>query len=154
MLIFSNVSLIIIIYVLVWPRLPCRGDLQCTFRTQVQWLSIWGNIHAQQHSYGKFSPTTQQYWSIKIINKNFRFSKHYMSETCGRHLIELIFKPVLMYLNVFSYWRWVWSHIQGQTPKPSTAGTPLHSSNMLGQGLYHFCNRSSPDDGPKSGRKC
>ena len=27
---------------------------------------------------------------------------------------------------------------------------PLHSSNMLKQKLHHFCNRSSPDDGPKS----
>ena len=26
-------------------------------------------------------------------------------------------------------------------------------SNMLKQKLHHFCNRSSPDDGPKSGRK-
>ena len=41
--------------------------------------------------------------NIKIINKNYRFSKHYILETCNRHLIELIFKPVLMCLNVFSY---------------------------------------------------
>ena len=33
------------------------------------------------------------------------------------------------------------------------AKTPLHSSNMLKQKLHHFCNRTSPDDGPKSGRK-
>ena len=26
-------------------------------------------------------------------------------------------------------------------------------SNMLKQKLHHFCNRSSPDDGSKSGRK-
>ena len=31
--------------------------------------------------------------------------------------------------------------------------TLLHSSNMQKQKLHHFCNRSSPDDGPKSGRK-
>ena len=29
--------------------------------------------------------------------------------------------------------------------------TLLHSGNMLKQKLHHFCNRSSPDDGPKSG---
>ena len=29
----------------------------------------------------------------------------------------------------------------------------LYSSNMLKQKLHHFCNRSSPDDGPKLGRK-
>ena len=31
--------------------------------------------------------------------------------------------------------------------------TLLHSGNMLKQKLHHFCNRSSPDDGPKLGRK-
>ena len=31
--------------------------------------------------------------------------------------------------------------------------TSLHSSNLLKQKLHHFCNRFSPDDGPKSGRK-
>ena len=39
------------------------------------------NLHAQQQNYEKFSPTTQQYSNIKIINKNFRFSKHYILET-------------------------------------------------------------------------
>ena len=34
-----------------------------------------------------------------------------------------------------------------------TVKTLLHSSNMQKQKLHHFCNRSSPDDGPKSGRK-
>ena len=68
-------------------------------------------IHAQQHNYEKFSPTTQQYSNIKIINKNFRFSMHYILETCNQHLIELIFKPVLMYLNVFSYWHYLQNYI-------------------------------------------
>ena len=31
--------------------------------------------------------------------------------------------------------------------------TSLHSNNLLKQKLHHFCNRFSPDDGPKSGRK-
>ena len=31
------------------------------------------SIHAQRQNYGKFSPTTQQYLNIKIINKNYRF---------------------------------------------------------------------------------
>ena len=69
------------------------------------------DIHAQQHNYEKFSPTTQQYSNIKIINKNFRFSKHYILETCNQHLIELIFKPVLTYLNVFSYWHYLQNYI-------------------------------------------
>ena len=62
-------------------------------------------------AYEKFSPTTQQYSNIKIINKNFRFSKHYILETCNQHLIELIFKPVLTYLNVFSYWHYLQNYI-------------------------------------------
>ena len=66
---------------------------------------------AQQHNYEKFSPATQQYSNIKIINKNFRFSKHYILETCNQHLIELIFKPVLTYLNVFSYWHYLQNYI-------------------------------------------
>ena len=63
--------------------------------------------HIKKHS----CPTTQQYSNIKIINKNFRFSKHYILETCNRHLIELIFKPVLTYLNVFSYWHYLQNYI-------------------------------------------
>ena len=35
----------------------------------------------------------------------------------------------------------------------STVMTLLLSSNMQKQKLHHFCNRSSPDDGLKSGRK-
>ena len=31
--------------------------------------------------------------------------------------------------------------------------TLCNSSNILKQKLHHFGNRSSPDDGPKSGRK-
>ena len=72
--------------------------------------------HLKKHScpktqLRKFSPTTQQYSNIKIINKNFRFSKHYILETCNQHLIELIFKPVLTYLNVFSYWHYLQNYI-------------------------------------------
>ena len=31
----------------------------------------------------------------------------YILETCNPNLTELIFKPVLMYLNVFSYWHYL-----------------------------------------------
>ena len=31
--------------------------------------------------------------------------------TCNQHLIELIFKPVLTYLNVFSYWHYLQNYI-------------------------------------------
>ena len=33
----------------------------------------------------------------------YNFLKHYILETCNPNLTELIFKPVLIYLNVFSY---------------------------------------------------
>ena len=63
------------------------------------------NIHAQQQSYGKFLPKTQDL-NIKITSKNYRFSRHYILGTYNPNLTELILKPVLMYLNVFSYWRY------------------------------------------------
>ena len=65
------------------------------------------NIHAQQQNHEKFSPKTQQYQNIKITNKNNRFSKHYILGTCNTNFTELIFKPVLMYLNVFTYWHYL-----------------------------------------------
>ena len=37
-------------------------------------------------------------------NNKQKLHRHYILETCNQHLIELIFKPVLMYLNIFSYW--------------------------------------------------
>ena len=73
--------------------------------------SIAQHLKTFMPNYEKFSPTTQQYSNIKIINKNFRFLKHYILETCNQHLIELIFKPVLMYLNVFSYWHYLQNYI-------------------------------------------
>ena len=39
---------------------------------------------------------------------NFCFSKLLL---CNQHLIELIFKPVLTYLNVFSYWHYLQNYI-------------------------------------------
>ena len=65
--------------------------------------------HLKKHS----CPTTQL---RKILTDNttilehqnnkqkFQILTHYILETCNQHLIELIFQPVLMYLNVFSYW--------------------------------------------------
>ena len=38
-------------------------------------------------------------------------------------------------------------------PYSSTAKMSLHSRDLLKQKIHHFRNRSSPDDGPKSGRK-
>ena len=57
------------------------------------------NIHAQQQNYGKFLPKTQQYY---ITSKKYRFSRHYIIGIYNSNLIELILKPVLMFLNVFS----------------------------------------------------
>ena len=66
------------------------------------------NIHAQQHNYGIFfTEDTAILEQKKITSKSYRFSKHYILETCNPNLIELILKPVLMYLNVFSYWHYL-----------------------------------------------
>ena len=40
----------------------------------------------------------------KKTSKNYRFLRHNILETYNPNLTELILKPVLMYLNVFSYW--------------------------------------------------
>ena len=45
-------------------------------------------------------------WS-EATSKNYRFLRHYILGTYNPNLIELILKPVLMYLNVFSYWRYL-----------------------------------------------
>ena len=55
------------------------------------------NIHAQQQNYETFSPKTQQNKNIKITSKNYIFSKHNILGSFNPNLIELIFKPVLMY---------------------------------------------------------
>ena len=99
----SDVTFVLANYYWVRTSLPLKNMAFAFKCNSVNSSAFKKNIHAQQHNYEKFSPTTQQYWTIKIINKNFRFSKHYILETCNQHLIELIFKLVLMYLNVFSY---------------------------------------------------
>ena len=60
------------------------------------------NIHAQQHNHRKFLPKTQ-YKNIKITSKNYRFLGHYILGRYNPNITELILKPELMYLNVFSY---------------------------------------------------
>ena len=59
-----------------------------------------------------------------------------------------------MYLNVFSYWR----YLQKQTQKVNTTqynSTNAHSNKVVIylKKLHHFCNTSSLDDGPKLSRK-
>ena len=63
--------------------------------------------HLKKHScptteFLKILPKTQQYYSNKITNKNYRFSKLTTLETNIQNSIELILNPVLMYSNVFS----------------------------------------------------
>ena len=60
--------------------------------------------HLKKHS----CPTTQL---RKILTNNTTILEHQNNKqklqilkTCNQHSIELIFEPVLMYLNVFSYW--------------------------------------------------
>ena len=56
------------------------------------------NIHTQQQNFWKFL--------LKTTIKNYRFSRHYILEIYKPNLIELILKPMMIYLNAFSYWRY------------------------------------------------
>ena len=73
--------------------------------------------HLKKHS----CPTTQL---RKILTDNKTILEHqnnkqklqileaqYILKTCNQHLIEFIFKPVLTYLNVFSYWHYLQNYI-------------------------------------------
>ena len=59
-----------------------------------------------------------------------------------------------MYLNVFSYWRYLYKQIR-KVNATQYNSTNAHSYKvvMYIQKLHHFCNTSSPDDGPQLGRK-
>ena len=85
---------------------------------------------------------------------NNRFLKHYILETCNPKLIELIFKSVLVYLDVFSYWHYLLNNFKS---KRYTQQRPKCSSSykvvMCIRKLHRFCNTSSPDDDLKLGRK-
>ena len=61
---------------------------------------------------------------------------------------------MLIYLNVFSYWRYLWKQIR-KVNATQYNSTNAHSYQvvMYIQKLHHFCNTSSPDDGSKLGRK-
>ena len=77
-----------------------------------------------------------------------------MLGTYNPNLIELILKPVLMYLNVFSYWRYLWKQIRNvNAAQYNSTNTHSYKVVMYIQKLHHFCNRPSPDDGPNLGRK-
>ena len=70
---------------------------------------FWYHFHStvsKKHSCPsrEFLPKTQQYLNNKITSKNYRFSRHYILWIYNPNLVELIFKPVLMYLNVFCNW--------------------------------------------------
>ena len=67
-------------------------------------------LHLKKHS----CPTTElrkiltdNTTILEHQNNKQKIQIHHILETCNRHLIELIFKPVLMYLNVLSYWHYL-----------------------------------------------
>ena len=62
------------------------------------------NNRNMENSYQKHNDiTTSKY----VASKNYIFSRPYILGTYNPNLIELILKPVLMYLNIFSYWRYL-----------------------------------------------
>ena len=90
-------------------------------------------------------------WCFNIVVLSVRiFRKSVVGHEC--FLTELMFKLVLMYLNVFSYW-----HYYRNTFKSIRYTLRWYRRSyivvMQKQKLHRFCNRSSPDDRPKSERK-
>ena len=70
--------------------------------------------------------------------------------------IYLIYRMTLVciYIYIYIYIGSISSLIQiSLNITTSIVKTLLQSSNMQKQKLHHFCNRSSPDDGSKLGRK-
>ena len=90
-------------------------------------------------------PTTE-------LRKNYRFSRHYILGTYKPNLIELILKPVLIYLHFFSYWCYSEKQIR-KVNATQYNSTNAHSFKVV---MYiqklHLSNTSSSDDGPKLGR--
>ena len=77
-----------------------------------------------------------------------------MLETYNPNLTEFILKPVLMYLNVFSYWRYLEKQIRKvNATQYNSTNAHFYKVIMYIQKLHHFCNTSSPDDGRRLGRK-
>ena len=59
-----------------------------------------------------------------------------------------------MYLNAFSYWCYLYKQIRKvNTTQYNSTNAHSYKVVMYIQKLHHFCNTSSPDDGPKLGRK-
>ena len=56
-----------------------------------------------KYTYVKHRDPAAHKYNIKITSKNYKFLRHYILGTYNPNLTELILKPVLMYLNVFSY---------------------------------------------------
>ena len=107
-----------IIYQFKWPLGDCISENDNTYvgltsttlsRRLTMHLSDTSSMaqHLKKHS----CPTTElqkiltefaTVFNIKITSKNYRFSRYFILGTYNPNIIELIFKPVLMYLNVFS----------------------------------------------------
>ena len=88
---------------------------------------------------------------IKTKNIHAQQRNYYISGTYNPNLIELILKSVLMYLNVFSYWRYLNSKSKRYTIQQYRRSS--YKVVMYFKKIHHFCNTYSPDDGPKLGRK-
>ena len=63
-------------------------------------------------------------------------------------------KPVLMYLNILSFWRYLLKQIRKiNATQFNSRNAHFYKVVMYVQKLYYMCNTSSPDDGPKMGCK-
>ena len=95
------------IYIYIFIQLPLSRRFTMHLSDTSSIAQHLKNIHVQQQNYGKFLRKTQQHENNKITSKNYRFSRHYILGTYNLKFIESILKPVLMYLNVFSNWRYL-----------------------------------------------
>ena len=58
-----------------------------------------------------------------------------------------------MYLKVFSYWDYLSNYFKSKRYTLQQPRCSSYKVAMYIQKLHRFCNTSSADDGPKSGRK-
>ena len=87
----------------------------------------------------QFPPNT-----IKVIREFERIQK----KIC-RHKMSIMFNEICINEEMLPKYTYFKLH----DPAAHKYNSTLDSCNMLKQKLHHFCSRSSPDDGPKSGRK-
>ena len=87
----------------------------------------------------KTLPETQQYWNNRLTNKVYKFSKLFILGTNILISIKLILKPVVSYLNVFSYYCHIYNKRKRINKTPYCTffwWCPEKGTKVLGNQLY------------------